>query len=388
MTETLARNATLADLAEMLKRQLPRKIDVVAAASNMFMEGGMLRISGTDAQLDADGVTSTVGHYRPATIFDEGVAEKLRIPLTFLRRLRNERVGLYDAVINGLLNGYLHFDECLEAANVGDPDPRAFLVRCLRPDDEEEGIARAFLSDKFKAFDNYDAVAAALKGVEEAGVEVAIQSCDLTERRVVVRVVAPQVMRYSPQLLAGYRNPMTGQTGAPIIFAGFEVSNSEVGEGAYSIVPRMVVEVCSNGWKITKDAHRAVHIGGRLEEGIIEWSADTTEKAAELIVARARDAVKAFLNVEYMETVLGAMERQAEAPVDSTTVVTNVGKKLGLSQQTIDGVFDHFIRAGQITAGGVLQAITSYAQTVDDADQAFTLEGVAVQAMALAASGR
>ena len=37
----------------------------------------------------------------------------------------------------------------------------------------------------------------------------------------------------------------------------------------------------------------------------------------------------------------------------------------------------HFIRGGQLTAGGVMQAVTSVAQTLDDADAAHEMEASA-----------
>jgi hypothetical protein len=49
-------------------------------------------------------------------------------------------------------------------------------------------------------------------------------------------------------------------------------------------------------------------------------------------------------------------------------------------------MLDHFIRAGQTTAGGVLQAVTSYAQTVADPEQAYALESTALSALDLAAT--
>ena len=39
-----------------------------------------------------------------------------------------------------------------------------------------------------------------------------------------------------------------------------------------------------------------------------------------------------------------------------------------------------------MTAGGVMNAVTSYAQTVDDPDVAYDLEGQGLRAMELAAS--
>ena len=49
------------------------------------------------------------------------------------------------------------------------------------------------------------------------------------------------------------------------------------------------------------------------------------------------------------------------------------------------GKLTHFIRGGQLTAVGILQAVTSVAQTLDDADTASDLEAQALRVMDLAA---
>lgn len=388
MTETTVRNATLEDLAAILRSEQARKIDVVRSADLLQMHEGVLHVLGSDPQIDADGVTETAGRYLPTTIFDEGIADKLRIPLPFLRRLRKDRIGLYDAVINGLLSGDLKPQGCMSLHSVGPRDPRAFMVRCFRADDSDTGVARALLSDQFKTIDHFDVLTATLKGVEQAGAVVKIASCDLTDRRMVVRVIAPDIQSHASSLLAGYRSPFTGQGAEelPIVFAGFEIANSEVGAGAFTLTPRIVFQICDNGAKITKDAMRAVHLGGKLEEGVIDWSQETNEKAIELITAKATDSVKAFLDHDYLEAKIAELTEKGTKEVNPTTVIQNVGKKLSFSEEVIEGVLDHFIRAGQVNAGGVMQAITSYAQTVDDADLAYSLEDRAVEALDLAAA--
>jgi hypothetical protein len=49
-------------------------------------------------------------------------------------------------------------------------------------------------------------------------------------------------------------------------------------------------------------------------------------------------------------------------------------------------ILAHFIRGGQLTAGGVMQAVTSVAQTLDDADAAHEMESQAVRALDIAAA--
>ena len=59
-------------------------------------------------------------------------------------------------------------------------------------------------------------------------------------------------------------------------------------------------------------------------------------------------------------------------------------KTAKFSDEVTDSILAHFIRGGQLTAGGVMQAVTSVAQTLDDADAA-DLEAQALRVMDLAA---
>nr|NIR37278.1 DUF932 domain-containing protein [Actinomycetota bacterium]NIS31750.1 DUF932 domain-containing protein [Actinomycetota bacterium]NIU66850.1 DUF932 domain-containing protein [Actinomycetota bacterium]NIW28650.1 DUF932 domain-containing protein [Actinomycetota bacterium]NIX21112.1 DUF932 domain-containing protein [Actinomycetota bacterium] len=238
--ETGIRNASLGDLAEMLRSQHARKLDVIAPAARIRSENGIWVIEGTEPVLGPDGVTSADGHYRPTAVADEGIAAKLGIPQGYLRRLRADRTDLYDANVNGWLRGWRRD----RLGDVGTPDARSFLVRTFRPDDEGgEGIARAFLSDSYRIVDHFDVLTAALEGIRESGVPVEVRSTDLTDRRMYVKVHSPAVAALAPDLLAGYRSPYSGAEGAdnPTVFAGFVLSNSETGGGAFTLVPQIVV---------------------------------------------------------------------------------------------------------------------------------------------------
>ena len=394
--QTTTRNASLADLATLLTEQQARKIDVVAPASKLRSELGHLVIEGASPIIEDDGVTDPNGHYRPTSVADEGIADKLGIPLPYVRKLRDGRVDLYDANVNGWLRGASkpsgvtltpEAERIWREEHPG--DKRSFLVRCFRGDDGAPGIARAFLSDSYKVIDNLDALTAALDGIRQSGVEITVDGCDLTDRRMYVRISAPEVQALAPALLERYRSPFSGNSGAdnPTVFAGLVLTNSETGGGAFTIVPRLTVQVCSNGMTMTKDAVRAIHLGEKLDEGVIRWSDDTQKKNLDLITAKARDAVSTFLDVEYMERVIRRLEETAGTPVsDAPTVVEAVAKKLSFSKEQTAGVLDHFIKGADLTAGGVMHAVTSFAQTIADADVAADFEAAGVRAMELAAA--
>ena len=273
-------------------------------------------------------------------------------------------------------------------------------------------MVRAVLSDSYKVIDNLDALMATLDGIRQAGVDVQFDGLDLTERRLYARVVAPQVRAWAPGLLAGYRSPFGSEVyipgrnwtpeqaraaaardgrgyepGAePVMFAGFEVSNSEVGDGAWTVTPRIVAQVCGNGMLIIADVARAVHLGAKHEDGVVRYTADTLEKELALITARTRDAVATFLSPDYLQAAIAKIERQAGIPVRRPEeTVRAVAKAAKFSDELADAILGHFIRGGQLTAGGVMQAVTSVAQTLDDADAAHDLEAQALHVMDLAA---
>jgi hypothetical protein len=365
------RHATLADLAALLRDQQARKLDVVAPAAALRSAGARLVIDQTAPQLTPDGVTMTTGTYTPTEVCDDGLADKLGIPAAYLRRLRDEHPALYDANVNG----WLH--------RTG----KSYLVRCLRGD-RGGGIARAFLSSSFKMIDNLDVLMAALDGLRQSGVPAQIDGCDLTPRRMYVRVVSPAVRALAPGLLAGYRSPFTGQSGAanPVVFAGWVLSNSETGCGAFTITPRLVIQICGNGMTITKDALRAVHLGGRLDNGVIRWSHDTQQRNLDLITAQARDAVTTFLDADYVQRKIAEMAEEAGQPVtDPQQTIKIVAQRLRFTDEQQKTILNHFIRGGDLTAGGVMHAVTSTAQTVDDADTAHEMEAQALPALELAA---
>ena len=81
-----ARNATLADLAALLRDQQARKVDIVAPAAAIRAAAGSWSWTSTAPVLGPDGVTMTAGTYTPTDVCDQGIADKLGIPAAYLRR--------------------------------------------------------------------------------------------------------------------------------------------------------------------------------------------------------------------------------------------------------------------------------------------------------------
>ena len=118
ITKPPHRNVELDELRRMLTDQSTHALDVKTGAGRMRAVGGSLVLDGTEPQLGPDGVTMTSGTYTINDVATAGLADKLGIPVAYLRRLAAEHPDLFDHNVNGWLAR----------------DPRSFLIRCLRND--------------------------------------------------------------------------------------------------------------------------------------------------------------------------------------------------------------------------------------------------------------
>ena len=375
------RNFPLQQLASTLQDQSARALDIIAGSGAIHSVGGRLVIEGVTPQLREDGVSMTDGTYTINDIANTGIAAKLGIPGAYLRKLADEFPDLYDMNVNGWLNR---------------TDSR-FLIRALRTDPTTDtngtidGTVRAFLSDRYNRIDNLDVLMAALEGIKTSGAEIRIDGCDLTESRMHVRMYSPDVQVLAPTLLAGYRSPFDSRPGSelPAVWGGFVISNSETGCGAFNIEPRLMVQVCRNGMVLEKSGFRRTHLGAQYagEDGIVQRSTETLNKTLELITAQTRDAVAAYLDTDYVTRMIRDLTAAAGAPVeDPDTTIKVISSRLKFTDTQQQSILNHFIKGADLTAGGIMHAITSVAQTVPDADEAHRLESAAVPALRLAAA--
>lgn len=403
-----ARNATLQDLAGILKEQRAHALDVVAPAVQVRSRNGAIMVPGTGAvTLSGDGVTTGTGSFRPLATFDSGIADKLGIPLRYVRWMRENRPDLYDSNVNGLLHGKTGKD----GTTVYPPDQRKFLLRLFRGggDGGGPGIARAFLSDSYKPIDNLDVLMALLSGVQKAredgelSADPEIRNLNLTPDRMHVRVTVPEIAALAPKFAKGYRNPFR-DGGAhradgwrpsahpkprrgDVVWAGLDFTNNEIGDGAAKLTPMVLVCVCDNGQVCPQEAMKVVHLGTKLDEGVINWSDDTRRKNLELVIAKTRDAVRTFLSRQFLESMVAKLEERADAPVsDPAATIKVVARKCVFTDAEAAMILEHFTLGGQLTAAGVANAVTSAAQTVPNAGQALDMEYKAMAAMEAAAA--
>ena len=369
MTElmTTARNMDLTEARDVLEAQHAAKYDLVAPSSTIQYWGGVLQVLADDG----------VYHMHPTDQFEKGVSSRLDIPRRYLRRLRDdaEETGEW-GTLDRNVNHWL------------DRSRRNWFVRGFKLGENEDGIARAFLSDKYNCIDHIDALFATLDGVAAAGVRgISVGAVDLSEKSIRVKIEAPSIQALAPAFLRNYRSPWDGRPGSelPVISAGLIMANSETGAGAYTLAPRIKIEVCKNGMTRTEDAYRKVHLGERMGEGTIDWSMETRHAGIDLIKNQTRDAVTTFLSQSYLQGIADELEASAGVEFDKPTkAVEHVAKQMKYSDDERDRIEGLFMKSGDPSAGGIVNAVTAFAQTVEDPDRAAELEEDAFAVLSVA----
>lgn len=367
---------TIEKLTEL--HALRRDLVIPMAALTMAEDGQTLLVPEQgEATIDADGVTpgDTVFHRLDISdVAHAHIAEKLSIPLRYYRdTMHGDHVGLRAHNVN-YWTGI---------------DSRKVMLRTYTNPFGGDGLLRALLSDKYAIIDNLDVTMACLAGIVQAGIdpnEVNI-SGDITDNgRLRLRVVVPGIGANIGDLLGDYRSPFNGKSAAelPMLFAGVEITNSETGGGAFAVTPRVEMEVCTNGMTRTQDVARSVHLGSRLEEGVVEWSAETARRTLDLITSRAADAVATFLSPGYVEGVAAEMRAVADVPVEAQTAVEVTTAALALSEGEQADLLALFGASGQRTAMGVGHAVTALAQSASS-DRSAEMEAAFMDVVTAAA---
>jgi len=253
---------------------------------------------------------------------------------------------------------------------------KSYLLRCFVDKEEKTGVIRAFLSDRFKVIDNFDVLLASLQAVKESGVKLDIDYCDITDKKMYVRFVAPEIVVDSPKLLKNYHVPNEGNKGNMGIMAGFILSNSETGHGQFTVAPRAVVGACNNGMIFYDEKFAKTHLGARMEENSrIEWSEETRQKNYDLILSQTKDAIKHFVNAEYFSGKILSLENAGEEELKHPIqAVKNVTKDLSISEDKQEDILNFFIKGKDSTPFGITQALTFFAHKNEDADLQYELE--------------
>ena len=231
------------------------------------------------------------------------------------------------------------------------------------------GDVRAVLSNRYNRIENEEIAEAALPVLAELP-DVKIVSSEITERRMYIQAVVPGV---------------TGEVkvGDPVQ-AGVIISNSEIGYGSVSVSALIYRLVCLNGMK-TKDVFRKNHVGRQIDDNSELWADDTRQADDRAVLLKVRDMVKAAVDETAFKARLIQMSELTEKSVTGSPekAVEVLAKKVGASEGEKSGILRSLIEGGDLSAWGMLNAVTAQAHTVESYDRSVEFEEAGGQLLEL-----
>lgn len=244
-----------------------------------------------------------------------------------------------------------------------------------------DGTTRAFLSDAYRPLENEDLAAAILPVLLDKG-QFDVMSCEVTDRRLYIKVVGKALSRELAK--HGAHLGDGGHTIVRVAYPAVTISNSEVGYGALSIQVGLYDSGCSNLATFGERSMRKTHLGARhglLDENMVAvLSDDTRRKTDQALWGQVRDVVAAGFDAErfnaLVDTVEGAQADRIDKAADVVQVVKLAGTRLGINETEQKGVLQSLIEGGDLTRFGLYNAVTRYSQNVESYDRATELERI------------
>ena len=246
------RNATFDSLRERLTALAAMKQDAVMTADKLHVT--------PDARLAYKLDNGTARVMDMSDHFVNQMCSSLKIPRKYANRCMAEAPDLFAANCNQWLEDH--------------GEDKGYLVRAYANDDGAQ--ARALMSPSYRIHDNLDFLASVLQAATQSGERLQIEKADLSEKQMIVRIVAPDVKIDAEELLKQYAERFSARhTGygtdalSRFVTPAFVLRNSEVGSAAISCKPAVNVLVCKNKLVANVDAFRSVHLGSKMSSGDI-----------------------------------------------------------------------------------------------------------------------
>lgn len=343
---------SLVELATEIEAQKARKIDFVAPTSQISV------IAETNSEAKPTGGmilnAGSAGMFRMRDLALSQTADRLGIPLKYMRRMQVERPELLAHNINDWFHN----------------KSERRLVRTI------DGQARAFLSDRYQRIDNAD-VAQAVLPVFADFPGLQIRSTEITEQRLYIKASLPSLTREIKSARVG-----------DLVEAGVMIANSEVGLGAVSITPFAFFLVCTNGM-VRDGGKRWAHVGGRIKGEDMAYLSDETVRASDRVdLMMIKDQLRGVLSETafdgWLEKIQVTTTRQITGRV--TGAIQMLGQQLALNEGEQDNILQHLIAGGDLSQYGLMNAVTRTAEDATDYDRATELEAMGQRVVDLAAN--
>jgi hypothetical protein len=261
------------------------------------------------------------------------------------------------------------FDGLLNA--IWQKEPAVRMLRThdgLALSDGGVGTLRAFVSDKFKTFDNVNLLQSALPQLMESDARFQVVNATVTDKRLYLRLKS---------LVHTGDGANVGDTMAN----GIGLQNSEVGAGSVSVYQIAWTLACLNGMQ-TQNKTRSSHItSGRDSDDwgkLSDEAKDADNRALEL---KIRDLVGVYSSRDSFDAVLDSMKAAAadviDAAADKAALVDNLGTVMKLSKKetgdVLNGLLDTIGQSGYerdkpLSRATLINAVTAVSHKADADD--------------------
>jgi hypothetical protein len=239
----------------------------------------------------------------------------------------------------------------------------ANMNRWLSTDDSKRmvrtlgGDMRAFLSNRYQRIENEEIAEVALPILADVP-GLKIVSCEITERRMYIQATTDRVVGEV-------------KVGDPVQ-AGVTISNSEVGYGAVNVQPLIYRLVCLNGMTRSLGL-RAYHVGRAQDDTDALLRDDTRASEDRTVLLKVRDFVSAALDRVRFDADLERMRALTDDSLkvtgDPAKAVEVLAAKVGANEGEKGGILRSLIEGGDLSAWGMLNAVTAQAHGARDYDR-------------------
>lgn len=239
-------------------------------------------------------------------------------------------------------------------------EPKHFLMRTFQDKDGTSGLVRALLSDRYRMIDHLDALFTALEELKKIH-GVRVESCDLTEERMYLRVSHPGIRA---EIKPG-----------DVITAGLVLANSETGIGKLYVKPRILRLICKNGM-VTDLGVEQVHLGKKLSEEFL-YSDETQRLENELLFRKIKDMVQSIFAPETFQKLVNLLKESTTVPVlEPEKAIKNIVTRYAFSEDRKEEILKGFIDGADSSKYGLIQAVTHAAHSEENPNEAARIEAI------------
>ena len=273
------------------------------------------------------------------------IGQHLGIPAKYYEKMRDEHPELLLMNVNEWFNH----------------TPTTRMIRTL------DGNTRAFLSDRYRRIDNHEVATAVLPIIGNMP-EAKIESCELTDSRLYLKVVDPRIT--------------AEVTPGDVVQAGVLITNSEVGLGSVNVSPLIFRLVCLNGMIVQDAGIRKYHVGRLNESGTDNFEIyrdETIEADDRAFLMKLEDTVRAAIDQAMFNKLIDGMREATEAKIEPATVpkvIELTANEYRITQDESKGVLGHLIEGGDLSLYSLASAVTRHAQDVESYDRSTELEAI------------